>query len=132
MGESGPDHPRRRATDQTNEFAVEGAGMKASARGKSATMALAVIVVGVGLGYLVHQGFAEQARAFSAVTQGRLDSVDMLSKQHAALLEASRAIVQTNQAILCIQALEQPEKRVAIRTGDVCRYLLGTPPRGGQ
>ena len=123
---------RRRSTDQTNEFAVEGAGMKASARGKSATMALAVIVAGLGLGYLVHQGFADQARGMAVVNQGRVDSAEMLSKQHAALLEASRAIVETNQAILCIQALEQPEKRVAIRTGDVCRYLLGMPPRGGQ
>ena len=123
---------RRRSTDQTNEFTVEGAGMKASARGRSATIALAVILIGLGLGYVVHQGFAAQARAFAAVDQGRVDSVEMLSKQHAALLEASRAIVQTNQAILCIQALEQPEKRVAIRTGDVCRYLLGTATRGGR
>jgi hypothetical protein len=102
-------------------------------------MALAVILAGAGLGYLVHQGFAEQARAFAeqaraiaVVNQGRVDSVEMLSKQHAAMLEASRAIVETNQAILCIQALEQPEKRAAIRTGDVCGYLLGTPRRGGR
>ena len=132
MGESGSDSPRRRSTDQTNEFAFEGAGMKGSARGKYATMALAVIVAGAGLGYLVYQGFAEQAREFSVVHQGRGDAVEMLSTQHAAILEASRAIVETNQAILCIQALEQPEKRAAIRTGDVCGYLLGTPRRGGR
>ena len=78
---------------------------------------------------LVGVGWREFDRLDRSNTTGRDDAVTALSQQHGLILVATRDILEANRSLLCLMALEQQDRRGAVRSGDVCGYLLGSPRR---
>jgi hypothetical protein len=69
------------------------------------------------LGVLVARGFDRLEQATGEAREGRLLAMALIARDH--------------RDVLCMLAMDQAERKLAIQSGDVCGYVLGNLHREG-
>lgn len=93
-------------------------GWAAEVTGRELLLVVVLLVIGTALAWINYTGF-------TAILVGQ-QHLGVASEQRR---EEHEAIRKGNDALVCALSMEIPERRQAVLSGDVCRWLVTAGPR---
>lgn len=107
-----PTAPRNQVNGPNEVRATGPGGWGLTVRGREGILLLILAAAFGGLVWVNARGFARLENGIAEQRAGRIGAVSEIARDH--------------RELLCLLALNQDERRAAVRGGDVCGFLFGT------